>query len=123
MAKPQGGGSNPVGESLGNTPRHSANLWTTYEVLPGVELGYGAGYVGSRNVASDIPVKMDSHVVHNAMASYQINDALSMQLNVNNLFDKEYVERVRGRAGNAARSSAVELGDGRSAVLSANYRF
>lgn len=112
-----------IGNKLGNTPRNSANLWTTYEVLPGVELGYGAQYVGSRAVATDVPEKVDSYVVHNAMASYQVNDALSMQLNVNNLFDKEYAERVRGRAGDDSRGSALELGDGRSAVLSANYRF
>lgn len=112
-----------VGNQLGNTPRNSANLWTTYEVLPGVELGYGAQYIGSRTVATDVPEKIDSYIVHNAMASYQVNDALSMQLNVNNLFDKEYAERVRGRAGDDSRSSALELGDGRSAVLSANYRF
>ena len=123
VAAPQTGGRDPVGQPLGNTPRNSANLWTTYELVPGVEVGYGARYVGSRHVASDVEAKLDSYWVHNAMASYQVNDALSLQLNVNNLFDEEYVERVRGRPGLDNRSSAVELGDGRSAVLSANYRF
>ncbi|WMC11088.1 TonB-dependent siderophore receptor [Oceanimonas pelagia] len=123
VAVPQAGGRDPEGQPLGNTPRNSANLWTTYEILPGVELGYGARYVGSRHVASDVEAKIDSYWVHNAMASYQVTDAFSLQLNVNNLFDEEYVERVRGRPGTDARSSAVELGDGRSAVLSANYRF
>ncbi|ART80892.1 TonB-dependent receptor [Oceanisphaera avium] len=112
-----------IGNQLGNTPRNSANLWTTYEVAPGLELGYGAQYIGSRAVATDVPEKVDSYVVHNAMASYKVTDAFDLQLNVNNLFDKEYAERVRGRAGDDARGSALELGDGRSAVLSANYRF
>ncbi len=123
VARPQDGGRSAEGQPLGNTPRNSANLWTTYEVLPDVELGYGARYVGSRYVASDVDAKIDSYWVHNAMASYQVTDAFSLQLNVNNLFDEEYVERVRGRPGLDSRSSAVELGDGRSAVLSANYRF
>nr|WP_206063607.1 TonB-dependent siderophore receptor [Oceanimonas sp. MB9] len=123
VAAPQAGGRDSEGQPLGNTPRNSANLWTTYEILPGVELGYGARYVGSRYVASDVDAKIDSYWVHNAMASYQVTDAFSLQLNVNNLFDEEYVERVRGRPGTDTRSSAVELGDGRSAVLSANYRF
>ncbi|MGB5854598.1 MAG: TonB-dependent receptor, partial [Oceanisphaera sp.] len=123
VAKPQDGGRNPVGQPLGNTPRNSANLWTTYELVPGLEIGYGARYVGSRHVASDVEAKLDSYWVHNAMASYQVNDAFNLQLNVNNLFDEEYVERVRGRPGLDSRSSAVELGDGRSAVVSANYRF
>ncbi|WP_417604779.1 TonB-dependent receptor [Oceanimonas baumannii] len=112
-----------VGRELQNTPRNSANLWTTYEVLPGVELGYGARYVGSRSVTGTSDTKIDSYWVHNAMASYQVTDAFSLQLNVNNLFDEDYVERVRGRDGSDGRSSAVELGDGRSAVLSASYRF
>ncbi|WP_417614279.1 TonB-dependent receptor [Oceanisphaera sp.] len=123
VGEPQKGGRSPVGQPLGNTPRNSANLWTTYELAPGVEVGYGARYVGSRHVAPDVEAKLDSYWVHNAMASYQVNDAFSLQLNVNNLFDEEYVERVRGRPGLDNRSSAVELGDGRSAVLSANYRF
>lgn len=112
-----------VGRELQNTPRNSANLWTTYEMLPGVELGYGARYVGSRSVTGTSDTKIDSYWVHNAMASYQVTDAFSLQLNVNNLFDEDYVERVRGRDGSDGRSSAVELGDGRSAVLSASYRF
>lgn len=114
---------NRVGRELQNTPRNSANLWTTYEILPGVELGYGARYVGSRAVTSNADARIDSNWVHNAMASYRVTDAFSLQLNVNNLFDEEYVERVRSNNGTDARSSAVELGDGRSAVLSANYRF
>lgn len=112
-----------VGRELQNTPRNSGNLWTTYEILPGVEVGYGARYVGSRAVTSSSDTKIDSYWVHNAMASYQISNAFSLQLNINNLFDEEYVERVRGNNGTESRSSAVELGDGRSAVLSANYRF
>ncbi|MGO1248000.1 MAG: TonB-dependent receptor [Oceanisphaera sp.] len=112
-----------VGLQLGNTPRNSANLWTTYELIPSVEVGYGARYVGSRSVSSNDNTSLDSYWVHNAMASYQVNNAFSLQLNVNNLFDEEYVERVRASLGSDKRSSAVELGDGRSAVLSANYRF
>ena len=122
-AAPQTGGRSAEGQPLGNTPRNSGNLWTTYELAAGLEIGYGARYVGSRYVASDVDAKIDSYWLHNAMASYRVNEALSLQLNVNNLFDEEYVERVRGRPGTDTRSSAVELGDGRSAVLSANYRF
>jgi catecholate siderophore receptor len=33
------------------------------------------------------------------------------------------VERVRQQNGTAARSSAIEYGDARSAVVSASYRF
>ena len=57
------------------------------------------------------------------MASYDVNRNLKLQLNVENLADKAYVERVRQVAGGESRSSAIEYGDGRSAMLSAIYKF
>ena len=66
--------------------------------------------------------KLDAYWVHSVMASYDVNRNLKLQLNVENLADKAYVERVRRVAG-ASRSSAIEYGDGRSAMLSAIYKF
>ena len=123
IADPQTNGRDPVGHSLGNTPDHSLNLWTTYDISQDVQVGYGARYVGERNVASDVAGTVDSYWVHNAMLAYRVTDSLSAQLNVNNLFDKEYVERVRPRPGTESRSSAVEIGDGRAGILTLDYRF
>ncbi|WP_205741875.1 TonB-dependent receptor [Halomonas marinisediminis] len=123
IADPQANGRDPVGHSLGNTPDHSFNLWTTYDVTPDLQLGYGARYVGERQVASDVAATVDSYWLHNAMLAYRVTDNLSAQLNVNNLLDEEYVERVRPRPGTASRSSAVEIGDGRAGILTLDYRF
>jgi catecholate siderophore receptor len=57
------------------------------------------------------------------MVGYKVNDNVDLQLNLNNLFDEDYVERVRQTPGTGARSSAIEYGDGRSAILSATYSF
>ena len=57
------------------------------------------------------------------MVGYKVSDNLDLQLNVNNLFDEDYVERVRQNIGTTARSSAIEYGDARSAILSATYSF
>lgn len=57
------------------------------------------------------------------MLGYAPNRHLRFQLNIDNLFNKAYVDRVRQVLGNASRSSAIEYGDGRSAVLSAVYSF
>ncbi|MFK0086436.1 TonB-dependent receptor [Pseudomonas sp. NPDC090755] len=111
------------GQALGNTPPRSFNLWTTYELPAGWSLGYGARYVSERNVTSSTTAKLDDYWVHNAMVAYQVNEHLDLQLNVNNLFDKDYVERVRQQNGTNARSSAIEYGDARSAILSATYAF
>lgn len=111
------------GQALGNTPPRSFNLWTTYELPAGWSIGYGARYVSERNVTSSTRAKLDDYWLHNAMVAYKVNANLDLQLNVNNLFDEDYVERVRQQAGAAARSSAIEYGDGRSALLSATYSF
>ncbi|CAB3766961.1 TonB-dependent receptor [Burkholderia sp. MSh2] len=111
------------GQALGNTPRHAFNLWTTYRLPAGWTIGYGSHFVGRRNVTSEGNGTLGAYWVHNLMASYEVSRRLRFQLNVDNLFDRAYVERVRQQAGSASRSSAVELGDGRSAMLSAVYRF
>ncbi len=111
------------GQALGNTPPRSLNLWTTYQLPAGWTLGYGARYVSERNVSSSTTAKLPDYWVHNAMVAYKVNENLDLQLNVNNLFDKDYVERVRQQNGTAARSSAIEYGDARSAILSATYAF
>lgn len=116
-------GNDRKGQALGNTPPHSFNLWTTYELPAGWSVGYGARYASKRNVTSSTTAKLDAFWVHNAMVGYQVNDDLELQLNVNNLFNKDYVERVRQQNGNAARSSAIEYGDARSAIASATYSF
>ena len=112
-----------VGRALGNTPRNSFSLWTTYAPPGGWTVGYGARAVGTRNVTSQGDGKLDAYWVHSVMASHDVNRNLKLQLNVENLADKAYVERVRQVAGGESRSSAIEYGDGRSAMLSAIYKF
>jgi len=114
-----------VGNALPNTPEHSLSLWTGYTLPMGLKVSYGARYVGSRFVDSDNTnqAKIDSYLVHSLMASYKVNSNLNVQLNIDNLANKTYVETVRTGVGTPGRSSTVEYGDGRSVVLSANYRF
>ena len=50
------------------------------------------------------------------MVAYEVNEQLSLQLNANNLFDKEYYTRVRN-------NGWATPGDTRQVVLSATYRF
>jgi catecholate siderophore receptor len=52
------------------------------------------------------------------MASYEINDNLAVQLNVNNLADEDYFERIRNNPTNGWATP----GAGRSAVLSLTWR-
>jgi len=112
-----------VGQALSNTAPRSFNLWTAYELPGDITLAYGVRHVGKRNLTSQDQAKLDAYWVHDAMLGYQASDNLELQLNLSNLTDKKYVERVRTVIGSDSRSSAVEYGDGRAAVLSSIYRF
>jgi catecholate siderophore receptor len=52
------------------------------------------------------------------MASYQISRNMTVQANINNIFDKQYLTRVRTR-----RLAWATPGEARSVVVSASMRF
>ena len=113
------------------TPRNAGNLWTTYQ-LNEWTFGYGVNYQGSfypNNTSTAVYRKTDAYWVHRAMVGLRVNDWLSLQLNVNNLFDKEYYTSIRNNltvnaAGTVTAGSGWALpGDGRSAVLNATFSF
>ena len=120
------------GNPLTNTPKHSGSVWTTYELSDWI-FGYGATYQGEfvvqNNSLNGQPLfYTDDYWVHRAMVGYQLNDNLSLQLNINNLLDEEYYTRIRnnvtftGGVVTAGNGWATP-GEGRSAVLTATYRF
>uniref|UniRef100_UPI0035646B76 TonB-dependent receptor n=1 Tax=Pseudomonas sp. TaxID=306 RepID=UPI0035646B76 len=111
------------GQALANTPPRSFSLWTTYDLPAGVQLGYGAQYVSQRNVSVASTTKVPDYWVHSAMLGYRVSPQLDLQLNVRNLFNEEYYDRVRSNTGSATRSSALVPGEGRTAILAANFSF
>ncbi len=56
------------------------------------------------------------YVTHRAMVGYQVNDALSLQLNIDNLSDTQYFTRIRN-------NGWATPGAARSATLTAAFRF
>lgn len=112
------------GNPLANTPGDSANLWTTYEFPRGFTLGYGANYTSWvwATASNATPTALYNRatipgfVVHNLMASYQVSRPISLQLNVTNLFDKEYFTQLRTVS---TTSGWVNPGAGRTVVLTA----
>ncbi len=120
------------GNPLTNTPKHSGSVWTTYE-LSDWTFGYGATYQGEfvvqNNSLHGQPLfYTDDYWIHRAMVGYQLNDNLSLRLNINNLLDEAYYTRIRnnvtftGGVVTAGNGWATP-GEGRSAVLTATYRF
>jgi len=80
------------------TPNNSLTAWTTYDAGHGMTFGFGALHNGALHRGTDgavgTPAMTDGYTVFNAMASYKINRNITVQLNLNNLFDKDYVASI-----------------------------
>ncbi len=106
-----------AGRRIVNTPEESANLWTTYAFTPKWTAGYGITYQGSFDGGRVINVPdVKGYTTHRAMVAWKLNEQLALQLNANNLFDKQYFTRVRN-------NGWATPGEARSLVLSATYQF
>lgn len=104
------------GKRLPNTAELSATLWTTYTLTKALTVGGGAQYSGDRFGDAANTRKVDAYWNFDAMAAYQVNDKLKLQLNLINLTDERYVTR-------AYSTHMVQIAAGRSALLSASYSF
>lgn len=91
VAKVRSDSNYPVGDVLSNVPRNSASLWTAYQLksVEGLQVGGGVYYVGSREATLPNTFKLSSYVRTDLMASYK-RGAWTTQLNVFNLFNREY---------------------------------
>ncbi|MEX2303561.1 MAG: TonB-dependent siderophore receptor [Bryobacterales bacterium] len=109
--------NNPA--ELGNvfpmTPDHSFNLWTTYTFPWKVTLGGGVRYVGRRyNNTANVRF-VDGYATVDAMLSFPLARFLDVRLNVYNLTNEYYYERLGG--------GHVIPGVARSAMVSTVFRF
>jgi catecholate siderophore receptor len=85
-----------VGNEFANTPEHSASLWTTYRLPLGFEIGGGIQYVGDRLNSTTTRRVAPAYRLYDAMVSHEWNERLTLRLNVTNLADERYIDRVGG---------------------------
>jgi catecholate siderophore receptor len=122
-----------TGSPFPNTPRHSFTAFTNYAVTPQFTLGGGAiynskvygsiGEVGARTVSNGVVVlprtlerMVPGYWRFDANASFRFNDALQVQLNVQNVFNKLYYDR-------AYSTHYASQAPGRTAIVTLNARF
>ena len=100
-------------------PKHSANLWVSYEadnwLARPLTVGLGVNAVGE--FSSSQGIKADSYNTWDAMVSYPFNDQLTGQLNVYNLFNKDHYVRV------GSLNTFNIPGDEREVKASLSYKF
>ncbi len=80
-------------------PRHTLSLWSTYNLTHGQlnGLSLGAGVTGMSEFyleRAGTRLTAPSYAVVDAKVGYEVNDQLSLSLNINNLFDRKYYSRV-----------------------------
>lgn len=108
---------NPAtGKQIPQLAKHSSSLWTTYQVLPQFLLGAGAFYSDKVYGNSTNTKWVPSYIRYDAMARYEIDKHVNLQLNVNNLTDKRYFSK-------AYTSHYATEAEGRSAVVSLNFKY
>lgn len=112
------------GAGINFSPDVSFTAWTAYRFPFGLTIGGGAQYVSTQATAINngstavtfLP-EIPSYWVFDAMAAYDLSPKLSLQLNANNITDKEYISAVNnGR-------SRYSLGAPVAAQLTVNFRF
>jgi catecholate siderophore receptor len=104
-----------VGKALTNVPRSSLSLWTTCELPFRLSLGGGVRFIGSRFGNTINTRQVPGHWIVDGMAAYPVTRRLSLRLNVYNLTDAYYFERLGG--------GHLIPGAGRSALISASVGF
>ncbi|MBH2030731.1 MAG: TonB-dependent siderophore receptor [Moraxellaceae bacterium] len=104
------------GNQVQNVAKNSATLWTTYQVLPALTLGAGAVAMDKVYGNATNTKWVPGYVRYDAMARYNVDKNVDLQLNVNNLSDKRYFTK-------AYSSHYATEAEGRSAVLSINFKY
>ena len=123
---PAGGAPVPSifeGDPLANTPEHSFSLFTTYRVTRPLSVGGGLYYVSQSFGGNQGGAGGGANRIHapeytrvDLFASYDLTDRATLQLNVQNAGDEQYILRTNG-------VHHADPAPARSATLALNVRF
>ncbi|MFC5548340.1 TonB-dependent receptor [Massilia aerilata] len=104
------------GNRFPTTPKNSASLWTSYAFTRDFTAGFGMSAMSKVYANVNNNKWVPGYARFDAMASYTLNKDISLQLNLQNLADKLYFDKV-------SSPHYAGVAPGRSATLTANFRF
>ncbi len=112
-----------VGYQLANVPKNLFNLWATYEPVHRLTVGGGGNFVDSRTASSTAPLDPTTHLIKqvpsyfvlNAMGSYRLSEQLSLQVNIFNLADRNYIDEIH--------PAHIVPGAGTSGLFGLSFKF
>lgn len=110
-------GGDRSGNRPTNVPRRTANLWLSKALSEQMDAGIGARYVDARYADTANSVALPSYTLVDANIGWQVQPAVRLGLELNNLFDRQYAT-TGSRDG-----QQWYLGAPRSLFVTADYRF
>ncbi|MCW5979071.1 MAG: TonB-dependent receptor [Bryobacteraceae bacterium] len=84
-----------IGKRFQNTPKNSSSVWFTYQRRK-LTLGGGPRYVGSRFGNNINTRRVDSYWTFDALVGYPLNGKVDLRLNIYNLNNAYYFDRLAG---------------------------
>lgn len=120
-----------TGKQFPNTPKHSLTAFTNYKITPAFTVGGGAiymskvygGYSDTRTITNGAVVitkelarMVPSYWRFDGNASYAFSDAINLQVNVNNVFNKRYYDK-------AYSAHYANQAAGRTAIATLNIKY
>jgi catecholate siderophore receptor len=79
-----------AGAQVGQVPHHTLSLWNRYQIRPRVAAGVGVVYRSDMFAAIDNTVILPSYTRADAGAYFSLTRQVQLQLNVENLFNRNY---------------------------------
>ena len=86
----------PAGTRLQQVPKHHIAAWMRYDITERFGLGGGIVHASKQFASFSNAVVLPSYTRVDAAAYFTVNDAISLQVNVNNLFDEDYYASAHG---------------------------
>lgn len=98
-------GDTDEGNRLPNVAEHMGSLWATYDITPNFKIGTGVVALGQRQGDTAGSFQLPGYARVDATAAYSVKlvgSKLTAQVNINNLFDKDYfASSTESRVGGA----------------------
>ncbi|QYJ07864.1 TonB-dependent receptor [Qipengyuania flava] len=86
----------PAGQRLQQTPKHQIAAWNRFDVTKALGFGLGVIHQSSQFASFSNTVELPSYWRVDAAAYYTVSDRISVQLNIENLFDETYYPSAHG---------------------------
>ncbi|MCB2088674.1 MAG: TonB-dependent siderophore receptor [Sphingomonadaceae bacterium] len=85
-----------AGTPLQQLPTHQASAWARYKLSDAFALGTGVVWQSRQDAALGSNVKLPAYARVDLAAYYDVSDRISLQVNIENLFDRDYYPSAHG---------------------------